>query len=126
MGPDWPKLSAVFGAGALRLNARAPLIEKDDSMHRESALVGVLVCGVIVICVAGTALAGETTRDHRGPDGAPQGGVTVNGQSTQVGSPGQLGCPKCKGGFGSLSGDGDSSGKGSGDTGVTVRDHRND
>jgi hypothetical protein len=51
-----------------------------------------------------------TTRDHRGPNGAPEGGVTVNGQKATVTTPPELGGPKLKGGFDTLN--------------ATVRDHR--
>jgi hypothetical protein len=73
----------------------------------------------------GTPATDKTVRDHRGSNGAPQGGVSVHhGKSktpqriAQV--PGPLGGPKNKGGYGGLNGSGD---KGGAD-GPTIRDHR--
>jgi len=70
----------------------------------------------------GTATAGKTVRDHRGANGAPEGGVTVNGKKTKVvQSTAPLGGPKNKGGYGGLNGSGDKGNAG----GPTIRDHRN-
>jgi hypothetical protein len=75
----------------------------------------------LTLMASGMAWAGSTVRDHRGADGAPTGGVTVNGRKAHGGRPApaitggrtrrtweQLGNP---GGGGVL-------------RGVTVRDHR--
>ncbi len=64
----------------------------------------------LLLCAAQSALAGDTVRDHGGSNGEPEGGVTVNGSKAKVGQAPQLGCLKCKGGFGGLS--------------APVRDHR--
>jgi hypothetical protein len=83
----------------------------------------IFAAAVILVCAVQSAAAGETVRDHRGANGDPEGGVTVNGAKATVGPAPKLGCEKCKGGFGGLSGS-DNSDKGSGNTGVTIRDHR--
>ena len=68
------------------------------------------------------AVAGSAGRDHRGANGAPEGGVTVNGTKAQEVQPSTpLGGPKNKGGFNGLNSS-DSKGGGSG---PTIRDHRN-
>jgi hypothetical protein len=77
------------------------------------------------LATTGTTATDETVRDHRGSNGAPQGGVSVDhGKSktpqriAQV--PGPLGGPKNKGGYGGLNGSGDKGNAG----GPTIRDHR--
>jgi hypothetical protein len=77
------------------------------------------------LVTTGTTATDKTVRDHRGSNGVPQGGVSVDrGKSktpqriAQV--PGPLGGPKYKGGYGGLNGSGD---KGNA-AGPTIRDHR--
>lgn len=64
--------------------------------------------------------AGTVSRDHRGPNGAPTGGGTVNGQKATATRTPQLGGPKWKGGYDKLGAPGEKGTK----SGVTVRDHR--
>jgi uncharacterized protein with beta-barrel porin domain len=69
---------------------------------------------------------GKTVRDHRGSNGAAQGGVTVGQGKTKrptrvTQSPGPLGGPKNKQGFAGLNGSGEKGHSG----GPTIRDHRN-
>ena len=71
------------------------------------ALLGLAMAGAV-----SPVLAGTTARDHRGPNGAPEGGVTVNGSKATIG----VRCLKCKGGV-TTTDDGQ-------DGGPTVRDHR--
>lgn len=78
----------------------------------------VLAAALFLLVAAQTAGAGETVRDHRGANEAPQGGVTVNGQPAKVTAAPELGGPKYKG-FRGLTGVG-----GKGPRGATVRDHR--
>ena len=69
------------------------------------------------------ASAATVSRDHRGANGAPSGGVTVNGQkvkATRQPQPRIIG-PSWKGGYDAL---GRASGKRGAASGVTVRDHR--
>jgi hypothetical protein len=73
----------------------------------------------------GTATTDKTVRDHRGANGAPQGGVSVGQGKSKTPkriaqSSGPLGGPKNKGGYGGLNGSGDKGNAG----GPTIRDHR--
>ncbi len=85
--------------------------------------ISALLTSAVLIVAAGSAFpidlasAETVVRDHRGPDGAPQGGVTGGKPSTV---PGRLGGPKWKGGYDQLGGTGEKGAK----SGVTVRDHR--
>jgi hypothetical protein len=68
------------------------------------------------------AVAANAGRDHRGANGAPEGGVTVNDKKAQgVQSSTPLGGPKNKGSFDALN----NSGSKGGGSGPTIRDHRN-
>jgi hypothetical protein len=80
-------------------------------MSQKSPLLSIIVIFAAASFFAGasTSFAG-TSRDHRGPSGSPEGGVTVNGHKATVTSPPKLGGPKHKGGFDTLN--------------ATVRDHR--
>ena len=72
------------------------------------------------------AVADNTSRDHRGANGTPEGGVAVNGakaKGTQPSTP--LGGPKNNDGFNGLNGSGSGSGSKGGGSGPTIRDHRN-
>ena len=77
----------------------------------------------LMLAATDIASAGTVSRDHRGPNGAPSGGVTVNGQKAKVTSHPQpkIGGPTWKGGYDAL---GRASGKRGATSGVTVRDHR--
>jgi len=108
-------------------DTRSPL---DSEAHMTSRSIlpnhikTILAAAVILSCAAQAAVAGSpTVRDHRGANGAPEGGVTVKGAKAKVGPAGTLGCPKCKGGFGGLNGSGNGD-KGSDSAGVTILDHR--
>jgi hypothetical protein len=77
----------------------------------------------LMLAVTDMASAATASRDHRGPSGAPSGGVTVNGQKAKVTQQPQptIGGPAWKGGYDAL---GRASGKRGAKSGVTVRDHR--
>ena len=54
--------------------------------------------GFLLLASTQTAMAGNTVRDHRGPNGAPQGGVTVDRKQVKGGTTApKLGGPKYKG-----------------------------
>ena len=74
----------------------------------------------LVFAATEIAAAASTSRDHRGADGAPSGGVTVNGKKAKVAPTPTIGGPKWKGGYDTLGADGEKGHK----SGVTVRDHR--
>src|SRR4249919_63367 len=60
----------------------------------------ILAAVTLPLSAAENAVAGSASRDHRGANGAPEGGVTVNGKKAQgVQSSAPLGGPKNKGGF---------------------------
>ena len=86
--------------------------------------ISALLISFVLIVAAGTtypidiASAETVVRDHRGPNGAPQGGVT-GGRPSKI-APGPIGGPKWKGGYEQLGATGE---KGA-ESGVTVRDHR--
>ena len=83
----------------------------------------ILAAVTLPLSAAENAVAGSASRDHRGANGAPEGGVTVNGKKAQgVQSSAPLGGPKNKGGF---DGPNSSDSKGGGSGGPTIRDHRN-
>lgn len=84
-----------------------------------SCLSAALAMG-LMLAATGIASAGKVSRDHRGPSGAPSGGVTVNGQKAKVTQAPKIGGPKWKGGYQELGRPGE---KGTA-SGVTVRDHR--
>ncbi len=77
----------------------------------------------MMLAATDVASAGTVSRDHRGTNGAPSGGVTVNGQKAKVSPHPQpkIGGPAWKGGYDAL---GRASGKRGAASGVTVRDHR--
>ena len=79
-----------------------------------------IAVGFVLLAGTQTAMAEDTVRDHRGANGAAQGGVTVNGKPVKPVkvTPPSLGGPKDK------NKDKDKN-KGS-PTGATVRDHRDD
>jgi hypothetical protein len=79
-------------------------------MLQKSVLLSIFMIGAVSFFASGTSGHAGSTRDHRGPDGAPEGGVTVNGQKATVTTTPTLGGPKHKGGFDTLN--------------ATVRDHR--
>jgi hypothetical protein len=85
-----------------------------------SCLTATLAIGLMMLATTDIALAGETVRDHRGANGAPEGGVTVDGKRGTVTSTPKLGDSKGKG-FRGLTGT--DYGKGP-PTGAIVRDHR--
>jgi hypothetical protein len=76
------------------------------SLRRSTLLA--LAASFVVVISARSGVA--ETRDHRGANGAAEGGVTVNGQKATVTTPPKLGGPKHKGGFDTLN--------------ATIRDHR--
>ena len=85
----------------------------------------ILAAVALPLSATENAVAGSAGRDHRGANGAPEGGISVNGakaQGTQPSTP--LGGPKNKDGFNGLSGSGGAGSKGGG-SGPTIRDHRN-
>lgn len=84
-----------------------------------SCLTATLAIG-LMLAATDIALAGTVVRDHRGPSGAPQGGVTVNGKAAKVAPAPKIGGPKWKGGYDKLGEPGEKGTK----SGVTVRDHR--
>lgn len=59
-----------------------------------SCLTATLAIGLLVLATIDLALAGKVVRDHRGSSGAPQGGVTVNGQAAKVTAAPKIGGPK--------------------------------
>jgi hypothetical protein len=76
----------------------------------------------LMLVATGVVSAATVSRDHRGTNGAPSGGVTVNGQKAKVTQPpSKIGGPAWKGGYDAL---GRASGKRGAASGVTVRDHR--
>jgi hypothetical protein len=89
-----------------------------QKIFRMTTGVTTLAASVMLLGMAEFALAGTTVRDHRGPTGAPQGGVNVGKPSKIV--PGPIGGPKWKGGYDTLGASGEKGAK----SGVTVRDHR--
>ena len=71
-----------------------------------------IAVGFVLLAGTQTAMAGDTVRDHRGANGAPEGGVTVNGQKATTGTAAPwLGGNQYNRGFTGL-------------TGATVRDNR--
>jgi hypothetical protein len=98
------------------------MAKKRSSSTTSVPLVLMFSAGLALFVGTQSSLAGDTVRDHRGANGAPQGGVTVNGQAVTVTPAPKLGGPKYKGGYYGLTGT--DYGKGKPTTGVTVRDHR--
>lgn len=97
-------------------------------IHVPSAFAFAAIVAVSPLATRGDAAAStlnrsSVVRDHRGPNGAPQGGVTVNGHATRV-----TAAPKVLGrfchtgrGFACLRNTGEKSDP---SRGVTIRDHR--
>lgn len=83
-----------------------------------------LLAMALLLTAATVASVHAATRDHRGSNGAPQGGVTVNGKAAKVTAAPKLGGDKFKGGFEQLKGDGVSVKGSHGTKGPTIRDHR--
>ena len=77
----------------------------------------ILLAGMVLLATTQNALAGNTVRDHRGPNGTSQGGVSINGKPAKV-----TAAPRLPGyrGFRGLTG----TGYGGIKTGATIRDHR--
>ncbi len=74
----------------------------------------------LMLAATHIASAGTVSRDHRGTNGAPSGGVTVNGEKAKATQAPKIGGPKWKGGYEQLGAPGEKGRK----SGVTVRDHR--
>jgi hypothetical protein len=90
------------------------------SIFRDFIGVGaMLLGGVLLLATTQNAPAGNTVRDHRGPSGTSQGGVSIDGKPAIVRA-----APRLPGyrGFRGLTGT--DYGKGGVKTGATLRDHR--
>lgn len=98
------------------------LLGTRSGLAASTRLVAMLAIGVMVLGTASTAFAGTVSRDHRGPNGAPSGGVTVNGQKAKVTQAPKLGGTRPHGGY-RPNGNFESL-KGEKGNGAVVRDHR--
>lgn len=84
--------------------------------------ISTIAVGFVLLAGTPTAMAGDAVRDHRAGNGAPQGGVTVDGKPTRVTTAqNPLGGANYKGFSGLI---GPDYGKGRPKTGATMRDHR--
>jgi len=97
------------------------MAKKRSRFTTSACCVSTIAVGFVLLAGTQTAMAGNTVRDHRGPNGASQGGVSVDGKPAKVTTAPNLGGPKYKG-FKGLAGT--DYGKVEPKTGATVRDHR--